>query len=211
MFTRGKMAQVVAEFLATSILVLVVLSVSFRSNFPLFTAISAGLVLAMMVLAIGPISGAHANPAITFGLWTRRLVSTKQMIANIVAQLLAGAAVITLYQYLIHKEIQRPSATFDWRVLIAEALGAFVFGFGVFAAVKRKLVGGLLAAAVGGSLTLGILVASIGSLGAINPAVALGIDSFSRAYIIGPLLGSALGMASAALLLGAAAPKKKKK
>jgi glycerol uptake facilitator-like aquaporin len=48
---------------------------------------------------------------------------------------------------------------------------------------------------VGGSLLLGIALASLlGSNGVINPAVALGIGSFNVMYVLGPVLGSLLGM-----------------
>ena len=48
---------------------------------------------------------------------------------------------------------------------------------------------------VGGSLLLGIAVAALlGSNGVLNPAVALGIGSFNVMYVLGPILGSVLGM-----------------
>ncbi len=211
MFTRDMAAKVVAEFIGTATLVLVVLAIVGRNNFVFFAAVVAGLVLAIMTLVIGKISGAHLNPAVSFGLWTQRLLPTGQAVAYIVAQLLAGLGALSLYQYLVNQQISRPSTVFDWRVMVAETLGTFIFAFGVMAAVKYQLAGGALAAAVGGSLTIGILVASTGSLGVINPAVAIGIDSFARAYMVGPLLGAAVGMAAMALLYEAATPKKKSK
>lgn len=47
---------------------------------------------------------------------------------------------------------------------------------------------------IGGSLTLGISFAAIFSNGILNPAVALGVHSFSWMYLLVPIAGSILGM-----------------
>jgi glycerol uptake facilitator-like aquaporin len=46
---------------------------------------------------------------------------------------------------------------------------------------------------IGGSLFLGIHFAAHTSNGVLNPAVALGIGSFSLAYIWGPIAGAIVG------------------
>ena len=46
---------------------------------------------------------------------------------------------------------------------------------------------------IGGSLLLGVSWAAHTSNGVLNPAVALGIGSFSAAYIWGPILGAVIG------------------
>ena len=194
MFSREKVSQLVAEFIATFTLVSVILGVSTRSTFPFFVAAGAGLTAGLMVVLLGAVSGAHANPAITFGLWSKQLIKTNQAVAYIVAQVLGGVVALGAYQYLINTTINRPSQNFDWRVFTAEAIGAGIFGFGVAAAVNLKLKGGVQGAAVGVALMLGILVASIASNGLINPAVAVGVDSIGWDYIVGPLVGALVGM-----------------
>jgi glycerol uptake facilitator-like aquaporin len=69
MFTKEKVAMLVAEFLGTAILTLTVLSIS-TSNIGIgyFVSFGAGLVLLLMVFAIGGVSGAVINPAIAIGL-----------------------------------------------------------------------------------------------------------------------------------------------
>ena len=52
----------------------------------------------------------------------------------------------------------------------------------------------LLPLVLGFALLVGIIVAAAGSNGVLNPAVALGIGSFSYAYLLGPVVGGALGM-----------------
>jgi glycerol uptake facilitator-like aquaporin len=57
------------------------------------------------VLAFGGVSGAHVNPAITFGTWTARRIGTLRAISYIAAQLLGGLAAWQLYQYLVDKPV----------------------------------------------------------------------------------------------------------
>lgn len=196
MFGRRKIAMVVAEFFSAATLTLVALAVS-KSNlgFALFMSAAVGFALYILVQTLGNVSGAHANPAVTLGLWTLRKISTTQAVVYIAVQLLGGLLAGRLFAYLIDQSLQNIAGKeFDWRVLTAEILGTFIFTFGVAAAVYQKYEGNRLAATIGGSLFLGILLSSVVSNGFVNPALALGAQSFSRAYIFGPLIGAVLGM-----------------
>ena len=77
MFGRRKIAALVAEFLGTGILTLLILSVQ-RSTIgvPYFVAIAAGLTVTVLTFALGKVSGAHLNPAVTLGMWTARQAAT---------------------------------------------------------------------------------------------------------------------------------------
>ena len=78
---------------------------------------------------------------------------------------------------------------------IAELIGTFFFTFGIASVVYGKVSSQFSGLLVGGSLLLGITFASlIGSNGVLNPAVAFGIESFGLMYVLGPILGSVLGM-----------------
>src|SRR6476620_6572218 len=55
-------------------------------------AIAHGLAIAIMVSALGHISGGHFNPAITIGFWVTKRVSTMEVVLYWAAQL-AGAIV----------------------------------------------------------------------------------------------------------------------
>jgi glycerol uptake facilitator-like aquaporin len=196
MVSRSKIAMVVAEILGTGVLTAVVLAVG-RSpiGLPYFVALAAGLTLMLMVLTVGPSSGAHLNPAVTLGLWTVRKINTLQALLYVAAQFLGAVLAWRLYTYLINGPVKNIAGKdFSWQVLVAELVGTLVFTFGVAAAVYQRYEGGRLAATIGGSFLLGILVASAASNGMLNPAVALGAQSWSKAYVFGPLVGSVLGM-----------------
>lgn len=195
MFGREKIAMVLAEFIGTFTLASVVLAMIGRTNFPFFAAAAAAAAVALMTLVIGEISGAHLNPAITIGQWTLRKIETGRAIVFIAAQMLGGVVAWTLNEYLLNQSLKNiANASFDWRVLIAEAVGATVFSMGVAAAIYKGYKGLELALTVGASLFVGILIASFGSNGILNPAVAVGVQSWSFVYATGPIIGAIIGM-----------------
>lgn len=195
MFGRPKVAALVAEFLGTYLLVSVVLAMTTRTQFPFFPAVTAGALLAGVILTFGHVSSAHINPAVTLGLWTLRKIQTTQAIAYIAVQLLAGFTAFRVTQQLLNVELPNAAAAgVDWRVMSAEFMGSMVLGLGIAAALYRGYESSKLAVTLGLSLALGILVASLGGNGIINPAVALGVHSWSVSYIVGPILGAVGGM-----------------
>lgn len=211
MLSKDKTAMLLAEFFGTFVLASAVLGVIAKVNIPIFAAAAAGSTLALMVLVIGKISGAHINPAVTFGFWSVRKVPTPQAIVYIAAQVLGGVSALALASYLLDEALPGIAGkNLDWRVLAAEAIGTFVFTFGIAAAVNQKLEDGRLAAAIGLSLFVGILVASMASNGILNPAVAIGLNSVSVSYIVGPLVGGLLGMNVYQFLFSADGQPKKK-
>lgn len=198
---RRKIAMVLAEFLGTAILTSVVLAIS-KSNvgIPYFVSLIAGLTVAAGTLVFGAVSGAHFNPIITIGLWTARRIKTLPAIVYVAAQLLGGSVAYLLYKYLVDTPLQYVGE-YDPRVLVAEAVGAFVFTLGWAAAVYNKFDNGKRAFAIGGAFTVGIIVASVGSAGLLNPAVALGAHVWVwGTYVLGPVLGGIIGFNLYALL-----------
>lgn len=194
MNSKDLITKGLAEFIATATLTIVVLSVLARTTFPFFVALGAGLALGLMVVLLGRVSGTHANPAITLGFLSKKMINTTDAIVYIAFQLLGAFLALGLYQYLSDRVLPISSSSFDWRVFTAEAVGAFVFGFGVFAAVSQKFTPASLGSVIGVSLIIGLLIASSGSSAILNPAVALGLKSFTLAYIIGPIVGVIVGM-----------------
>lgn len=195
MFGQDKVARLVVEFLGTIILSSAVLSMVIYKSLPIFPATAAGFTLALLVLVIGPISGAHVNPAVTIGQWTIRRISTLAAIAYIAAQMLGGFVAWRLANFLLDSQLRNIAGPkFEWRILLAEAIGAFVLTFGIAAAIKRGYDGVASAITVGSALFIGVLTASVASNGLLNPAVALGVNSWSWAYVLGPILGAIIGM-----------------
>jgi glycerol uptake facilitator-like aquaporin len=205
MLTRKKAAMILAEFLGAGFLTLAVLAISKSSiGIPYFVAIGAGITIAMVTLVLGAVSGAHANPLVTIGLWSIRRIKTVPAIVYVAAQLLGGIAAYFTFTYFVGQTWNN-TGEFQSKVMVAEAVGGFIFSLGVAAVVFQKLRGGLAAAAIGLSLTIAILVASAGAGGIVNPAVALGARSWVwGTFVLGPILGGIIGFNLYSLLFAPA-------
>ncbi len=180
----------IAELIGTLILTLAV-SLSLAGNFPVPTPVIAGLALGLCVYTLGSISGAHLNPAVTLGIMSIRKIPLKDGAFYIAAQM-AGAVLAMLIagQLVVMRELPVLDTPMT---VISEMTGAFILAFGVAAAVHGNITQGASGLTVGGSLLLGISMATA-SNGVLNPAVALGIGSFSISYLIGPVAGAVLAM-----------------
>lgn len=195
MFGQKKIAMIVAEFLGGGLLSLALYTILARTSFPIFTGLAVGVTAGLLVLMFGAVSGGHGNPVVTLALWTRSKISTTHAIVNIAAQMLGGLAAWGLIRYFMaHSLTSLAAPKFAWAPFFAEAIGAAVFTFGIAAAVYARAEGVRLAGAVGASLFLGVLVASLGSNAILNPAVAIGVQSWDWAYATGPLVGGIVGM-----------------
>jgi aquaporin Z len=194
MFSRRKVAALVAEFLGTGILAFVALTVS-RSQIgiPYFVAIAVGMVVVTLGIALQ--RDVNFNPALTIGLWTARRVGTLKAILFVAVQLLGGLAAYSLFKYFSRGTVQPLPTSYDSRILVAEAFGAFVFAFIVAGAIYQRLHFLVRAVVYGAGLTLGVMVASVASAGFINPAVALANNAWAwSTYVLGPVLGAVIGV-----------------
>jgi glycerol uptake facilitator-like aquaporin len=192
--TRKKIAMIVAEFLGTALLTLVFLAVSKSTiGIPYFISIAAGLALAGGTLLFSSASGAHLNPVITLGLWSVRRVKTIPAIVYVAAQFLGAIAAYFLFTYFVGQTWHNVG-TFEGRVLVAEAVGAFILSIGWAATVYHHLETSKAAAVLGVSFMLAVLVSSAGAGGIVNPAIAFGVRSWVwGTYVLGPVLGAVIG------------------
>lgn len=180
-----------AELVGTFVLALAVgLSLAVDSVVP--TPVVAGLTLGLFVYTVGHVSGAHLNPAITLAVLSIKKMSVQDAIGYWVSQFLGAWLAWFVGGKLVTYEVLTVSQ--EPMVAVAEGIGAAVFAFGVAAVVYGHIPRDITGIAVGGSLLLGILLASSVSNGVLNPAVALGIGSFSSMYVLGPLVGALVGM-----------------
>lgn len=177
----------VAELLGTFLLTLAVsLSIVMPSVIP--TPAIAGLTLMILVYVLGPISGAHVNPAVTVGLWCIGKMKPSGAIGYVVAQIV-GALLVGPFLSLLQIIPVDAGGMEGLTLGIGEALGAGLLVAGVCSVVYGKAAGGPSGVTVGGSLFLGATVASSVGNGIVNPAVAIGLRSVSLTYLLAPLVG----------------------
>lgn len=173
-------------------------------------ALAHGLAFAIMVCAIGHISGGHFNPAITIAFWVTKRLNTLEVAGYWIAQLLGGiVAAFVLKAILPHEEAWLPAIggtpdlVRDFTRLPAIGLEAVVTFFLVFtffacAVDERSSARAYAGFCIGISITLGILVAGPFTGAALNPARAFGPALATSHWInqgvywVGPLLGGFL-------------------
>lgn len=150
-------AIIIAEVIGTFVLTLVALL-----TLQQMAALYVGLTVAVLVLAVGAVSGAHLNPAVTFGLWAARRLKTTlvpvywiaQFVGAILAVLVLGAFSGNGYALNFAH-----FATINWGILSVEIVGTAVFLFGLIAAISNDTLSQVgKAFGVGLALTIGILV-----------------------------------------------------
>lgn len=186
------MKKYIAEALGALALTLAV-GLSLAGTFPVSTPVIAALVLMVFVYTIGSLSGANLNPAITIGAWSIGKIKTDDAIGYLIAQFLGAAVALAIISGTGHM----PSLTMsnDWMTGLAELIGAFFFAFGIAAVIYGKVSDHVSGVVIGGSLLLGIAFSVLlGATGLLNPALALGVGSFNLMYVLGPIIGSVLGM-----------------
>lgn len=203
--SRRRIAMLMAEFLGTALITTIVLTLGkAQDSAAYFIALAVGIVIAALILTVGMISGAHFNPAVSLGLWTIRRSSALRTVSYIAAQLLGAAAAYWLFTYLFDAKLVN-TGEFDPRILLAEVIGTMLLCMGIAAAVFNNYKEGKTAATVGTSIAVGIMVASVASLGLLNPAVALGVGAWVwGTYVLGPILGAVIGFNLYALLFAPA-------
>jgi len=100
-----------------------------------------GFALMLIVTAIGGISGAHVNPAVTFGLWSMRKLKTVLVPFYWGAQFLGAMAAIVLIGSLTNGGFALSFdqfTAFSWNIFAIELIGTAVFVFGIAAVLQRK-------------------------------------------------------------------------
>ena len=178
----------------------------------LSVALAFGLVLAALVGALGPVSGAHLNPAVTLGLsvigkFPWRFAPT-YMTAQLIGAIL-GAMATWLTLGAAARDQARLGATYpaegisDGRAFLVEAFITFLLVFVIVAvATDDRANVAVASTSIGFALVAAVLIGGPSTGGAANPVRALGpmIVSFDLSsawvYLLAPLVG---GVAAALL------------
>lgn len=204
--------KVVSEMIATFMLVFVTCGSSALSNSnsslvsQLGASISGGLIVTVMIYAVGHISGAHMNPAVTLAFAVSSHFPWIQVPFYMVAQI-SGALLASFVLREVLNPIQNLGTTTPgdtaMKALVMEIVVTFCMMFVTSAvATDTRAVGELAGLAVGSSVCITSILAGPISGGSMNPARTIGPAIASRrfdsiwVYMIGPVLGTLLGSVS---------------
>ena len=172
-------------------------------------AMAHGMVLAVMVSALGHISGAHFNPAVTAGLLTAGKINGTKAVVYVLAQLAGAAAAGYLLTAIVPASVWGPvhlgTPGIGAQISLAQAtvleavltffLVLTVFGTAVDPKGSWNAIAGF---GIGSVLIFDILVggpltgAAMNPARAFGPALASGYWEHHLVYWIGPLIGGVL-------------------
>jgi len=178
---KSSTTELVSEFLGTYMLVLTVgLNVLGKSK---AGAYSIAASLMCMIYALGDVSGAHFNPAVTVAVLASGRCSdlTPSKAASYMGiQILAGLSASYTYAYIYKGATFAlgPGAGFTWAgVAVAEVVFTFVLCFVVLstAVSERTKSSHMFGLAIGSCVTVGGCAIGGISGGSLNPAVSFGI------------------------------------
>jgi len=163
-----------------------------------------GLVIMVMIYATGHLSGAHINPAVTIAFTLTRHFPRRDALAYVVAQLAGATAGALLLLAAWNSKPAHLGATVptvaNATALVYEiVLTAFLMFVIVAVATDTRAVGAAAAIAIGGTVGLDALFggpitgASMNPARSFGPALASGTWTGFWIYIVGPVIGAALG------------------
>ncbi|MEO5616193.1 MAG: aquaporin [Candidatus Eisenbacteria bacterium] len=170
-------------------------------------AVAHGLALATMISALGATSGAHFNPAVTFGFLLTGRQKLPSAIAYWAAQLLGAAVASLILRSVLPEALWHsvhlgapaiaPGISVGAAVLIEFILTFFLVTvvWGTAVDERAPRIGGF---GIGLAVTMDILVGGPLTGAAMNPARAFGAAHFGEAiqnhwvWWVGPMLGGAV-------------------
>ena len=183
---------VAAELVGTFALTFSALISIHHAEFPVPAPALAGLTLGALVHLLGPVSGCLLNPAVTVALWSIGKLHPRDAGTFIVAQF-AGAGLALGLGHVLFPDPSPLPVDASAGTGVAEMLGAALLAFAIAAVFADRIPTLLTGTVIGATLVVAIAWAAHGSNGVLNPAVALGIRSFSLPYIWGPVIGALAG------------------
>jgi aquaporin Z len=178
-------------------------------------AFAFGLTVLTMVYCIGPISGAHLNPAISVGLVMGKRFPAAQLVPYVVAQVL-GAILASSVLYVIAsgKEgfqlsngfasngygLHSPGGYSLLACFVAEVVLTFMFVLIIHGATDRRAPAGFAGIAIGLALTLIHLISIPVTNTSVNPARSTGPALFVGGWAVqqlwlfwlAPIIGGAI-------------------
>jgi aquaporin Z len=198
-------SKLLTEFVGTLLFLLVI---ALSGPIGPLAPLAIGATLMTMVFMGGHVSGAHYNPAVSLAIFMRRKIGAGDLVGYLVVQLVAAVIAFAIGYWVsgrtpgIHPGPKVTSASaLTIEILFTMALTLVVLNVAVTRATRGNSFFGL---AIGFTVAAAAFAGGPISGGAFNPAVGVGA-TLGRAvfagggwsdlwlYIVGPLVGAAIG------------------
>jgi MIP family channel proteins len=166
-------------------------------------AITFGLVIMVMIYAVGHVSGAHFNAAVTFAFALTRHFPWRRAVAYWLAQFAGAVTAAALLRSslgnIAHVGATLPSGSQAQSFLWEVVLSAFLMFVVLAVATDTRAVGEAAAIAIGGTIALDAMFggpisgASMNPMRSLGPALVSGDLHSIWLYIIAPVVGTSVG------------------
>lgn len=176
--------------------------------------LARGFLTAALIYALSEISGAHIDPAISFGFAVRRVLGPQRLVAYWIAQFTGAFAAAALVYAFWGGRIRLgashpgPLAT-PWTALVAEIVATFLLMMVILLTAEQEAsIGKQAAVAVGLTVAVCGFFAGPISGASMNPARSIppelfgGYWSIAWIYVLGPCLGAATAVLAVSAIAG---------
>jgi aquaporin Z len=212
-----RLRKYIAEFIGTFALVfagtgaIIINDISGGSITHLGVGLVFGLIIMTMIYALGEISGAHFNPAVSFGFWVARRLPLTELFPFVGSQILGAitASEILKMIFPLHKTlgVTLPHDVSNGGDFVLETILTFFLMFVIINVAQGAKEKGLMAGvAIGGMVALEAIFAGPITGASMNPARSLAPAMVSGhleslwIYLSAPFLGAALAVSSCCLI-----------
>src|SRR5579863_2195027 len=159
-----------------------------------------GLIIMTMIYSLGEISGAHFNPAVSFGFWLAKRLPAKELLPFVISQVLGGVTASIFLKLIFpqHKTlgVTLPNLISPMGCFAFETILTFFLMFVIIHVAQGAKEKGLMAGvAIGGMVALEAIFAGPVTGASMNPARSLapafvsGQMGFLWIYLTAPFLG----------------------
>ena len=167
-------------------------------------ALTFGLIVLAMIYAVGDISGAHLNPAVTIGFWFARRFPVERILPYVAAQAV-GAFSASILLRVLFWENETLGATIPagswWQSFVLEFFLTALLMFTIMSVATGSKEKGMMAGvAIGALIGLEALFAgpicgaSMNPIRSLAPAVVSGYLRDVWIYLLAPVLGALAGV-----------------
>ena len=176
-------------------------------------SLAFGLTVLTIVYALGHVSGAHLNPAVSIGLWVGGRFEAKEVLPYVISQILGGLAGAGIL-YIIVTGNGSPIGSFAangygehspggynlMSAFVTETVMTFMFLLVILGSIDKKAPAGFAGISIGLCLTLIHLISIPVTNTSVNPARSISQALFVGGwaveqlwlFILAPIIGAAL-------------------